>query len=148
EREIEAADRYGMHSGVLELIQVLETHPECHLGLLTGNIEQGARIKLQPFNLNQYFVFGAFGSDSADRMDLPMFAHKRAEEVFGKEFAIDEIVIIGDAVNDVLCAKGYGVKSIITATGKTKKETLAELKPDYLFDSLSDTGKVMEAILS
>ena len=148
EAEIEKASKYGLHTGVVELIQELEKHPDCFLGLLTGNIEAGARLKLNPFDLNSYFVFGAFGSDSADRMDLPLFAHKRAEEVFARTFAREEIVIIGDAVNDVLCAKGYGVKSVITATGKTPKETLSELSPDYLFDSLADTQAVMAAIMS
>ncbi|MBX9687864.1 MAG: HAD family hydrolase [Candidatus Obscuribacterales bacterium] len=148
ELEIENAGKYGLHQGVLELLRELEKRPEIHLGLLTGNIEEGARLKLEPFDLNSYFVFGAFGSDSADRMDLPLFAHKRAEEVFGKEFLREEIVIIGDAVNDVLCAQGYGVKSIITATGKTPRETLAGLKPDYLFDSLLNTAELIEAILA
>jgi phosphoglycolate phosphatase-like HAD superfamily hydrolase len=148
ETEIESSGRIRLHSGVVELLQELEKHPECDLGLLTGNIEEGARLKLKPFDLNSYFVFGAFGSDSANRNDLPLFAHKRANEVLGKEFTRDEIVIIGDAVNDVLCAQGYGVKCIITATGKTPKETLAELKPDYLFDSLCDTQTVLQAILS
>jgi len=148
EKEIENSGRIKLHSGVVELLQELEKHPECHLGLLTGNIEEGARLKLRPFDLNRNFVFGAFGSDSANRNDLPLFAHKRANEVLGKEFSREEIVIIGDAVNDVLCAKGYGVKCIITATGKTPKETLAQLNPDYLFDSLCDTPRVMQAILS
>lgn len=148
EREIEGSGRIRLHSGVVELLQELEKHPDCELGLLTGNIEEGARLKLKPFDLNGYFVFGAFGSDSANRNDLPLFAHKRATEVLGKEFTREEIVIIGDAVNDVLCAKGYGVRCIITATGKTPKETLAELKPDYLFDSLCDTQTVMQAIFS
>ena len=148
EKEIEGSNRIGLHNGVVDLIKELEAHPECYLGLLTGNIEAGARLKLKPHSLNDYFVFGAFGSDSANRMDLPLFAHKRATDVFGKEFDRSEIVIIGDAVNDVLCARGYGVKCIITATGKTSKETLSELKPDFLFDSLADTEAVMAAIMN
>ena len=79
EQEIENADRFGLHAGVVELIKELEKRDDCHLGLLTGNIEAGARLKLAPFDLNSYFVFGAFGCDSADRMDLPLFAHRRAE---------------------------------------------------------------------
>jgi len=148
EKEIEIAEKFGLHSGVSELLNELEQEPGCHLGLLTGNIEEGARIKLQPFDLNTYFAFGAYGSDSANRMDLPKFAHQRAEETFARKFELDEIVIIGDAVNDVLCAQGYGVKAIITATGKTSKATLAELNPDFLFDSLSNTKAVMQAIWS
>ncbi len=148
EAEIESAGGFGLHTGAVELIQELEKHPECYLGLLTGNIEAGARLKLKPFELNSFFVFGAFGSDSADRMELPLFAHKRAAEVFGKDFERDEIVIIGDAVNDVLCAQGYGVKCIITATGKTSKETLSKLNPNFLFDSLVDTERLMQAIFA
>ena len=148
ESEISNASKYGLHEGVTELLEVLKLNTDCHLGLLTGNIERGARLKLEPFKLNTYFAFGAFGSDSANRLDLPLCAHKRAEEVFAKTFAVKDIVIIGDALNDILCAQGYGVKNIITATGKTSKEALAELNPDYLFDSLADTTTVMQAILS
>lgn len=147
EGEIERAGHYGIHRGVVDLLEELAQRPGCHLGLLTGNIEEGARLKLKPFALNSYFPFGAFGSDSADRMELPSFAHRRAEEVFEKDFAREDMVIIGDAVNDVLCARGYGVKCIISATGKTPKETLVEHNPDYLFDSLADTPAVLEAIL-
>ena len=148
EKEIAKASCFAVHNGVVELLDELVLQPECYLGLLTGNIEEGARLKLKPFDLNSYFPFGAFGSDSPDRMELPSLAHKRAREILEKDFERDEIVIIGDAVNDVLCAKGYGVKSIITATGKTPRDTLARLEPDYLFDSLVDTPAVLEAILS
>lgn len=148
EAEISKANGFRLHKGVLELLHKLEARADCHLGLLTGNIEKGARLKLTPFELNSFFVFGAFGCDSADRLHLPLFAHKRAEEVFGKEFSKDEIVIIGDAVNDILCAQGYGIRCIITATGRTTKETLAELKPDYLFDSLENTDEIIEAIFA
>jgi phosphoglycolate phosphatase len=148
EKEIEKTDSLRIHKGVVELLDQLSLHPDCHLGLLTGNIEAGARLKLKPFDLNPYFAFGAFGSDSSDRMDLPRLAHRRARQVFARDFERRELVIIGDAVNDVLCARGYGVKCIITATGKTPKETLARLNPDFLFDSLADTFTVLEAILS
>lgn len=148
EEEISLASRFGLHAGVLDLLAALQELSDCRLGLLTGNIEPGARLKLRPFDLNRFFAFGAFGSDSADRMDLPSIAHERAKTVFGIEFDIGEIVIIGDAVNDVLCAKGYGVRSIITATGKTSKETLKEHNPDFLFDSLADTGAILESIFS
>ena len=148
EMEIAKANGFKLHKGVMELLEVLELRDDCYLGLLTGNIETGARLKLTPFELNKHFVFGAFGCDSADRLDLPLFAHKRAEEVFGNTFKRDEIVIIGDAVNDILCAQGYGIRCIITATGRTPKETLAQLKPDHLFDSLEDTEKIVNAIFN
>lgn len=146
EREISRAGAFRLHKGVMALLDRLQQEEWCYLGLLTGNIELGARLKLTPFDLNPFFAFGAFGCDSADRNNLPSIAHVRARDVFKRDFAVDEIVIIGDAVNDVLCAKGYGVKSIITCTGHTPKAKLVELKPDYLFDSLADTEQVLQAI--
>lgn len=148
EEEIGKSKRFGLHAGVVELIETLARDSSIYLGLLTGNIEKGARMKLAPFSLNGYFPFGAFGCDSANRMDLPSFAHERARKVFLTDFERSEMVIIGDAVNDILCAKGYGVKSIITNTGKTPRWDLEELNPDYLFESLKDTSKIMEAILA
>lgn len=148
EAEITRANGFRMHNGVKELLHELQAREDCYLGLLTGNIEKGARLKLTPFELNSYFAFGAFGCDSADRLHLPLYAHKRAEEVFGKTFEKDQIVIIGDAVNDILCAQGYGIRCIITATGRTPKATLAELKPDYLFDSLENTAEIIHAIFA
>lgn len=148
EEEVRTAREFRIHTGVVELLDRLKALPEAYLGLLTGNIERGARIKLKPFNLNQYFSFGAFGSDSHNRMDLPKVAHDRAATLFKQPFTVADIVIIGDARNDVLCAQGYGAKSVAVCTGKTPKETLVELKPNYLFDNLGDTDKVIEAIFA
>ena len=147
-QEVREASEYRLYEGVVDLLHALERREGTFIGLLTGNIELGARIKLERFDLNRYFEFGAFGCDSANRMDLPAFAHKRALEKFGAPIAKHEIVIIGDARNDVLCAKGYGAKSLAVATGRTSKETLAELDPDYLFDSLKNTAQVVDAIFS
>lgn len=146
EQEITLARLYKLHPGVSELIDQLKQSSWCYLGLLTGNIERGARLKLQFFDLNKHFAFGAFGCDSHDRLDLPAIAHKRAVTHFAEEFQIEEIVIIGDAVNDILCAQGYGVKSIITCTGKTSRQELEVLNPNFIFDSLTDTRAIVEAI--
>ena len=148
EEEVRAAREFRIHQGVVELLDRLKEMPEAYLGLLTGNIERGARIKLKPFDLNRYFSFGAFGSDSHNRMELPEVAHKRAASLFKQSFDIPEIVIIGDARNDVLCAQGYGARSVAVCTGKTPKQTLVDLKPDYLFDNLADTNTVMDAIFA
>lgn len=137
-----------LHDGVVDLLETLRTRDDACIGLLTGNIEEGARVKLGKFDLNSYFKFGAFGSDSHDRMKLPAVAHKRAEAVFGRAFSASQLVIIGDARNDVLCAKGYGARAMAVCTGKTPRATLAELEPDHLFDSLQDTAMVMDAIFA
>jgi phosphoglycolate phosphatase-like HAD superfamily hydrolase len=146
EREVAKSREMTVHSGVLELLEALASATWASLGLLTGNIEAGARIKLQPFSLNQFFPMGAFGSDSQDRMALPAIAHKRAVEHFEHDFTPEDIVIIGDAINDVLCAKGYGARAIAVATGRTTRDELAALSPDHLLDDLADTAKVVAVI--
>ncbi len=146
--EVLGATEFRVHNGVFELLAVLHEDKNAYLGLLTGNIERGARVKLNPANLNRYFDFGAFGCDSADRLQLPAIAHERAKKHFGMEFSNRDIVIIGDARGDVLCAKGYGARSLAVCTGKTTKEALVELQPDFIFDDLKDTGQVIEAIFA
>ncbi|MFN8657467.1 MAG: HAD hydrolase-like protein [Candidatus Obscuribacterales bacterium] len=146
EREVAKSREMTVHGGVIELLEELATASWANLGLLTGNIEPGARIKLQPFSLNRFFPMGAYGSDSHDRMQLPAIAHKRAIDHFEQDFTPADIVIIGDAVNDVLCAKGYGARSIAVATGRTPKSDLEALSPDHLFDTLCETAKLVAAI--
>ena len=148
EEEIQRSRYYIVHEGVLELLEQLVAEEKAYLGLLTGNIQRGAHMKLHRFDLVKYFAIGAYGSDSHNRLDLPKVAHDRALDHFGIDFAPDEIVIIGDAVNDVLCAKGYGAISIAVNTGKTSWAELEEQKPDFLFQSLKDTEQLMGAIFS
>jgi len=147
QEEVAQSSGYTLLEGVSELLESLNDKPAISLGLLTGNIEPGARIKLERFQLNKYFRIGAYGSDSADRMQLPAVAAQRANEVFATSFEPKQIVIIGDAVNDVKCAQGFGAVSIAVNTGKTTRAELEALQPDYLFASLSETKKVLKAIL-
>jgi len=146
ECELENANGYKLHAGVNELLAELDSHAEGRLGLLTGNVERGARMKLSKFDLNRYFPMGAFGSDSRDRMALPAIAHERAIRHYGENYQPHELVIIGDAENDILCAKGFGARSLAVGTGRTSKEQLLALSPDFLFDSLQDTKAILEAI--
>ncbi len=148
EDEIAASRYYIIHPGVVDLLNNLHTRTDTYLGLLTGNVERGARMKLSRFELNHFFPMGAYGSDSANRMDLPAIAAKRAHKHFNIEFVPAEIVIIGDAINDVLCAKGYGAKSIAVNTGRTSWEDLERHEPDYLFKNLGDTNMIVQAIFS
>jgi phosphoglycolate phosphatase len=148
ERELESANTYKLHMGVCELINELDRHEHALLGLLTGNIERGARLKLQRFDLNKYFPVGAYGSDAMDRMALPEIAKQRGEKHYGQSFEPGQLVIIGDAENDIRCAKGFGAKSLAVNTGRTTREQLAALSPDYLFSSLVDTQAILAAIFS
>jgi phosphoglycolate phosphatase-like HAD superfamily hydrolase len=147
EREINQSQAYRLHEGVLELLAELDKHPDVYLGILTGNIERGARIKLGRFGLNHYFPIGAYGSDSGNRNDLPAIARQRAELHYKKEFPAKQILVVGDSVHDVTCAKSYGAISIAVNTGVTSRKDLEEREPDFLFPSLSNVPAVLEAIL-
>jgi phosphoglycolate phosphatase len=133
--------------GVTELLARLAAERNVTLGLLTGNLERGARLKLAPPDYNRYFPFGAFGSDSADRYDLPSIAVRRALEATGRRFEGKSIVIVGDSVHDVACGRSLGVRAVAVATGPTRPERLAAERPDALLESFTDTVAAVEAIL-
>ena len=133
--------------GIRTLVDTLHTHDDVILGLLTGNIEPGARLKLGGADLNGYFAFGAFGSDSADRNELPPIAVDRASALHGHRFEGRDVVIIGDSIFDIRCGVPYDATTIAIASGKTAAETLRAENPRHLFSSAEDLGALMDAIL-
>lgn len=114
--------------------------------LLTGNVERCAEIKLSQFNLMPHFRFGVYGTESKDRNDLGPIALQRYRELTGEDIAADDVVIIGDTINDVLVAKHIGAKCIVTLTGRSTYDEVAPYDPEFIFDDLSDTDAVLEAI--
>jgi len=142
-----SAGRVRLMPGVVALIELLEREPEVTLALLTGNIEPGARIKLGAHDLNAYFPFGAFGSDSAIRAELPPVATRRAEQMTGLRFAPSDVVIIGDSIHDVRCAVPHGATSIAVPTGPTSAEALIAEHPTHFFETLEPGEELLEAIL-
>ena len=122
--------------GVGELLESLQSRDDIALGLLTGNWEQGGRIKIGRFDLNRYFPFGSFGDDAMGRNDLPPIALARAFDAHGCEFAARETVIVGDSLLDVECAKAHGINCLAVATGKTDAAELAAHKPEWLVNTL------------
>ena len=133
--------------GVPALLERLAAEPGVTLGLLTGNLERGARMKLEPPGLNPYFPFGAFGSDSADRYSLPAIALGRARQRSGRTYSGKAVVIVGDSIHDVLCGRSLGVRAVAVATGPTPAARLAETQPDALLESFADVDAAVEAIL-
>ena len=133
--------------GVPELLSRIAQEKRATLALLTGNLERGARLKLEPLGFNRYFPFGAFGSDSADRYRLPGIAIVRAREHSGWSFSGKSIVIVGDSVHDVACGRALGVRSVAVATGPTPAERLFAEKPDVSLKSFRDVDVALEAIL-
>ncbi|MGK2856323.1 MAG: HAD family hydrolase [Thermoanaerobaculia bacterium] len=142
-----AATRIRLMPGIVELLELLAREQTVVLGLLTGNIEPGARIKLGAHELNGFFPFGAFGSDSSVRADLPPIATRRAVERTGTGIAPGDVVIIGDSIHDVRCAVPHGAISIAVPTGPTAAEALLAESPTHFFETLEPCPEVLDAIL-
>jgi len=148
EREIVNADVTPL-PGVPELVDRMEAAGgEVVLGMLTGNVRDGARIKVDAAGLGfDRFRVGAFGSDHADRPELPAIAARRARELVGVEFTGKEIVIIGDTPLDVACGRHLGVRTVAVATGKHPVDELAACDPDHVFADLADVDAAWAAIV-
>ena len=134
--------------GVRQLVTALAADRRAVLGLLTGNVEAGARLKLASTGLLPLFKVAAYGSDSRDRPELPAVAVKRAEALTSRRFAGKAIVIIGDTPADVTCGAHLGVKAIAVATGRYSVRELAAYAPDLIYEDLSDWRRVYEAIVA
>lgn len=141
------ADRVRALPGIPELVDALHADKRVTLALLTGNIERGARLKLAPPALNEFFPFGAFGSDSPHREQLPPIAVERASQIDGYRFSGEDVVIIGDSIYDVRCGVPHGATTIAIASVKTPAETLRAENPRHFFQSAEDLGALMDAIL-
>lgn len=135
--------------GIVDLLEKLKSNPDVALGLLTGNFIENAHLKLSSFDLLKYFPFGAFGSDAAERNDLPRVALDRANQFFGGDiFRENNSLIIGDSPRDYECAKANSIKSALVTTGHFSREELAALKPDALFNDLADYEKAAQTMLN
>jgi phosphoglycolate phosphatase-like HAD superfamily hydrolase len=129
--------------GIVELLEALHGREDCVLGLLTGNIEKGAELKLSHYGVWDFFEFGAFADDHDDRNKLGPVAHSRAVEKHGMSFEADDVYVLGDTPRDIDCARAAGFAAVAIATGSYGKEELAAHKPDFLFEDLSDTRAVL-----
>lgn len=145
--EINNNDKKHVKPGIKKALKILASeNSNYQLGLLTGNIEQGARIKLDPFGLNSYFPSGAFGNDNEDRNKLLPIALERFKGISGKEISFNDCIIVGDTPRDVYCAKPYGASCIAVATGPYSVSSLMEAGADLVMKDLSDTDAFLRAI--
>ena len=147
--ELDGADhREHVFPGVHELLDELERRDDVVLGLLTGNIEAGARAKLAAVGIAPHrFIVGAFGSDHHHRPELPEIARRRAERVLGHPISGRDVVVIGDTPADVACGVGIGARAIGVATGRYSVDELRACDAAAVFPDLTDTDAVVRAIL-
>ena len=129
--------------GVEELLGRLQARSQNVLGLLTGNLKRGAKLKLSHYGIWDFFEFGAFADDHYDRNELGPFARQRAEEKHAIDFPGTKIDVIGDTPHDIACGKAIGARTIAVTTGNFTRAQLAEFQPDWIVDDFSEVAAVM-----
>ena len=135
--------------GVRELLDALDREEKIVVGLLTGNILEGARAKLTAAGIDPArFRVNAFGSDHELRPELPAVAQRRASELLGIDIKGNRLVVIGDTPADIQCGAAIGARAIGVATGRYSVEQLAAYQPYAVFESLADTDAVLSSIMN
>jgi phosphoglycolate phosphatase len=127
---------YRVLDGVPETLERL-THSGYLLGLTTGGIEAAAHIKLARADLNKYFPFGGYGSDSSDRAELTNRAIERAEVILGEPVDRGRVLVVGDTPLDVDAAHAVGAVAVGVASGSFDEEQLRAAGADYVLPSLT-----------
>lgn len=144
--ELSASREASVAPGIPALLEALSRNPTVSLGLLTGNIRPGAETKLSHFGLWRYFPTGGFGDDSPDRNQVACVALSRCQAYFGRTFSRSRVLVVGDSVRDIACARTIGARAVAVATGPDPYELLAENRPDLLFRNLGEMGPVLQAL--
>lgn len=146
--EIELQKNYRSHplAGVKDFLEHLTANTDIVMGLGTGNLETGARLKLEPAGLNSFFSFGGFGSDAEERSEVLIAGHHRAMKLTGKQFRETDVYIIGDTPLDIAAARKAGFKVAAVATGRTSYEALKSHAPDYVLNDLSEGQEFLQKI--
>lgn len=129
--------------GIEALLEQLSRHNGLSLGLLTGNLREGARLKLEFYRLMNHFRFGGYGDDHFDRNHVAESAVAAARDQANGSFDPNRVWVIGDTPLDVRCARWIGARVLAVATGAHSREELACHQPDRLVDDLTNTDQIL-----
>lgn len=132
--------------GVVELLDRLAGVSMAHVGLLTGNIESGARAKLASVGLSGYFDLGGFGGEAEDRAGIGRVAVNKFERKLGRPIPPAEVVAVGDSLEDVRAARANGFRCLAVGTGWSGHDAIRALEPDLFMEDLSDHAAAMQFI--
>jgi phosphoglycolate phosphatase-like HAD superfamily hydrolase len=142
--EVRLSASYRVLPGILKFLSDYGTHPDLCFGLATGNVERGARIKLERGLLNPFFSFGGFGSDAESRADLVRCAARRGIDVCGRRVSADDIFVIGDTPKDIDAGKAAGFRTVGVATSSY---SVADLRAAGADLALSDFERERDQFL-
>jgi phosphoglycolate phosphatase len=133
--------------GVTELLPWLAGHPGVALGLLTGNVHQGARTKLRHTQLEHYFAFGGYGDQHAHRDDVAREAAASAHTHLQHRYCPASVIVIGDTIHDVTCGQAIGAKTMAVLTGGATEAELAAAQPDWICPDLRAGFSILQHLL-
>lgn len=134
--------------GVLELVQALGNFPGVYLGIVTGNFEGTARVKLEAAGLGGYLRVGVYGGDAWNRADLLRIAKRRWEEMAGRPFGPQRCIVVGDTPKDLEAARANRMKCVLVGTGRYSGEQLRACGPDACLKDFSDTDAAVTTLLT
>lgn len=137
-----------LYPGVPELLSTIRQHPSLVCGLLTGNWQHSARIKLSALGIQDFFALGAYADDSADRNELVPFALARMEQSHGYRLDPQSVYVIGDTPFDVACAQRHHAVAVAVASSSYSMEQLRMTGPEFLLENLANTNQVMSIFLN
>jgi len=146
EEEIASSTACRIHAGIERALDEARARPAVALGLGTGNIREGARIKLSRVGLFERFAFGGFGCDHEDRAELIRVGAERGARALGLPVEACRVVVIGDTPKDIAAARAIGAECLAVATGSFSKDALAAEDATYVFGDLTAPG-ALDALL-
>jgi phosphoglycolate phosphatase len=134
--EVRSSPGYRIFDGVVDTLAALSSMGSV-LGLVSGNIEGAARIKMERSHLNRYFAFGGYGTDSRDRAELTRAAIERAEMLHGHDIPREGIMVVGDTPRDIEAAHAVGAISVTVATGEYTQAQLRDAGADHVLPTMA-----------
>ena len=129
--------------GVTELLSTLSARGDVAVGLLTGNVREGAKRKLSFYGLWEHFPFGGFGDEHVERCDIAAAALEAARSHLNGVGGLGNVLVIGDTLHDVSCGRSIDARCVAVPTGHTTADELRTGKPDVLVETLADVGPIL-----
>lgn len=130
--------------GIREFLEQAKTWPDTWVGLGTGNLEQGAYLKLDRAGLKEYFPFGGFGSDAVDRVQMLRIAVERGQALRGQPLDSRQVIVVGDTPHDVAAGKAIGARTVAVATGPFSPAQLAASGAGVVLEDFTQQARLLE----
>lgn len=142
EMELRLSSEFEVLPGILPFLEKWNEKEHGVLGLGTGNLEEGAKLKLDRANLNQYFKFGGYGSDASIRSEVLEIGKKRGEAYLGYAVDAQHVIVIGDTPHDINAGKAIGARTIAVETGPFDFTQLNAHQPDLVVKDFNDVKAI------